>query len=102
MRPAGATHSPARHPGPAQDGAPPSYDLLYTKKQVLNDRRKKADQTLTTATMKFATTALVLLATSTWGVVDAASFDFVARHYFPAGYEAGTTEGVPDQYVASY
>jgi hypothetical protein len=24
---------------------------------------------------------------------------FVARHYFPAGYQAGTTEGVPDQYV---
>jgi len=24
------------------------------------------------------------------------SFDFVARHYYPAGYAEGTTEGVPD------
>jgi hypothetical protein len=26
-------------------------------------------------------------------------FKFVARHYFPAGYQAETTQGVPDQYV---
>lgn len=29
----------------------------------------------------------------------AARLEFVARHYFPAGYQKGTTEGIPDQYV---
>lgn len=41
-----------------------------------------------------ATTPVTLTTSTTKG-----RFQFVARHYFPAGYQAGTTQGVPDQYV---
>lgn len=51
--------------------------------------------------MKFVVgvAALILAIGGRRSKVDAAatSFDFVARHYFPAGYKIGTAEGVPDQ-----
>lgn len=45
----------------------------------------------------FLLVALPLLVATTYTADGAAvSFDFVARHYFPAGYVGNKTTGVPD------
>ena len=48
-------------------------------------------------TMKLPCSAVILASAVACAHGQASSFDFVARHYFPAGYKEGTTSGVPDQ-----
>jgi len=45
--------------------------------------------------MKLGAAAAAFCSVAT--TANALSFDFVSRHYFPAGYKDGTTEGKPDQ-----
>ena len=58
----------------------------------------KMDQAKRKSSTTMMTIFFAVALTSGLGVNAAASsFNFVARHYFPAGYSNGTSEGVPEQ-----